>query len=96
MKRNKIIATIGPSISNDEILREMIITGVDAFRFNFSHGDYRSHRDFFMKIRNIAQSLGRPITLIQDLSGPKIRIGDVIKPFNISRGDQLDILKIVQ
>jgi len=93
MKRNKIIATIGPSISNDEILREMIITGVDAFRFNFSHGDYRSHRDFFMKIRNIAQSLGRPITLIQDLSGPKIRIGDVIKPFNISRGDQLDILK---
>jgi pyruvate kinase len=93
MKRNKIIATIGPSISNDEILKEMITAGVDAFRFNFSHGDYRSHKDFFIRIRNIAQSLGIPITLIQDLSGPKIRIGDIVKPFNISRGDQLEILK---
>jgi pyruvate kinase len=93
MKRNKIIATVGPSCSNVETLKEMIVAGVDAFRFNFSHGDHDSHRDYFNKIRDIAKTLNIPITLIQDLSGPKIRIGDVIKPFNLSRGDQLHILK---
>jgi len=73
--------------SQTKILKEMILKGVDAFRFNFSHGDHDSHKDYYNKIRAIAKSLDRPIALIQDLSGPKIRISDVIKPFNISRGD---------
>lgn len=93
MKRNKMIATVGPSCYNPETLKEMILAGADAFRFNFSHGDHDSHLDYFIKIRDISKSLNRPIALIQDLSGPKIRIGDVIKPFNLSRGDQLHILK---
>jgi len=93
MKRNKIIATVGPSCFDSDTLKEMVLKGVDAFRFNFSHGDHNSHKDYYKKIRTIAKSLNRPIALIQDLSGPKIRISDVIKPFNISRGDQLKIVK---
>ena len=57
MKRNKIIATVGPSCSNVETLKEMIEAGVDAFRFNFSHGDHESHMDYFNKIRDISKSL---------------------------------------
>jgi pyruvate kinase len=93
MKKNKIIATIGPSCFKIDTLKEMILSGVDAFRFNFSHGDHESHRDNFNKLRNLAKSLDRPLTLIQDLSGPKIRIGDVVKSFNITRGDRIHILK---
>ncbi|MDY6821193.1 MAG: pyruvate kinase [Deferribacterota bacterium] len=96
MAKAKIIATIGPSSSSKETIREMMLAGVDAFRFNFSHGDHNSHRENFNNIRDIAKSLKRPITLVQDLAGPKIRINDVVKPFNIRKSDEIDLVSSCQ
>jgi pyruvate kinase len=93
MRKTKIIATIGPSTFDENIIKELILSGVNAFRFNFSHGTHTSHGENFHKVRAIASNLNTPVAIIQDLAGPKIRIGDVVKPFNVRRGDHLCILK---
>ena len=93
MRKTKIVATLGPSTSSDEMITKLVLAGVNVFRFNFSHGDHKSHGDNFQKIRAISARLDRPVAILQDLSGPKIRISDVKEPFNIRRGDHLSILK---
>jgi pyruvate kinase len=75
MRRAKIVATVGPSSSTPEKLRALFLAGVDVFRLNFSHGTQAEHRSRFEAIRAIEKDLGRPIGILMDLQGPKLRVG---------------------
>ncbi len=76
MKKTKIVATIGPVSTDEKVLSEMIRSGLDVVRFNFSHETRDIHRKNIALVRRIAKKLDAPIAVLQDLSGPKIRIGD--------------------
>lgn len=70
-KRTKIVATIGSASSSREILKQMIEEGMNVARLNFSHGDYENHEKMVKLLRSVEEELDTPITLLQDLQGPK-------------------------
>ncbi len=75
-RRNaKIIATLGPATSDEESIGELFRAGVDVFRLNFSHGAYEDHKQRFQAIRRLEKEFGRPIGILLDLQGPKLRLG---------------------
>ena len=74
-RRAKIVATLGPASSQADIIRSLFLAGVDVFRMNFSHGDYASHAARFQMVRDVEQEFGRPIAILADLQGPKLRVG---------------------
>ncbi|MFY0609778.1 MAG: pyruvate kinase [Candidatus Atelocyanobacterium thalassa] len=74
-RRTKIVATIGPATQNKEILRKLILAGATTFRLNFSHGDHEYHAHSIQLIRQVAFELHQPVAILQDLQGPKIRLG---------------------
>lgn len=74
-RRTKIVATVGPACANAETLREMILAGANTFRLNFSHGTHDVHQRTIRLIRQVENELNRPIGILQDLQGPKIRLG---------------------
>ncbi len=76
--RTKIIATIGPASSSEEILSELIKNGVSLTRLNFSFGTHSEHKDRIQKIRKISDELDIPIAIIQDLQGPKLRVQKIL------------------
>lgn len=76
-RKTKIVATIGPACSAEKPLRRVIEAGVDVCRLNFSHGDHASHSEVLARIRRIERDLGRPVAVLQDLCGPKIRVTDL-------------------
>ena len=76
--KTKIIATIGPSSSDINILKEMIIAGVDVVRLNFSHGEKEFHKQIIKNVRKTSEELQVPICILQDLQGPKIRVGEIL------------------
>ena len=71
----KIVATLGPASSTQEIIRNLFEAGADVFRLNFSHGTHEDHRKRYDIIRAIEQEMGRPIGVLADLQGPKLRLG---------------------
>jgi pyruvate kinase len=71
----KIVATLGPASASREIVRALFIGGVDVFRLNFSHGTASDHRARFTLLRELEQETGRPIGILADLQGPKLRVG---------------------
>jgi len=75
--RTKIVATIGPASDSTEILRKMLLAGVNVARLNFSHGNYGDHAERIGRLRATAEELDLPLMLLQDLQGPKIRVGDL-------------------
>jgi len=75
--KTKIIATIGPVSEKEEILEKMMISGIDAARLNFSHGSHDEQNNRIKLIRKISKKLGQPISIIADIQGPKIRIGNL-------------------
>ncbi len=77
MRRTKIVCTIGPASSSSAMLEKMIRAGMNVARLNFSHGHYDEHLDRIEQIRRISKRLGKTVAIMQDLSGPKIRIGRV-------------------
>jgi pyruvate kinase len=77
MRKTKIVCTLGPASSPPEVMREMIEAGMDVARFNFSHSTHEQHAERFHTLRQMEQELGRPVSALQDLSGPKLRIGEV-------------------
>src|SRR5690242_21647690 len=79
-RRTKIVATLGPAADSPERLRALIDAGVDAVRFNLSHGTHADHSERAWLVREIAADLGRPVALIADLQGPKLRIGYLEEP----------------
>jgi pyruvate kinase len=74
-RRTKIVATLGPATSSEERITELIEAGVDVFRLNFSHGEHDVHEANVKRIRAAAKEAGRAIGILQDLQGPKIRVG---------------------
>jgi len=75
MRRTKIVATVGPASHDRKVLERLAQAGVDVVRLNFSHGEPPEHLEVMNVVREISAAIGRPIALLQDLSGPKIRIG---------------------
>jgi len=75
-RRTKIVATLGPSSSDEATLARLIEAGVDVFRLNFSHGTHESHGATYARVRRVAEAKERPSAILADLSGPKIRVGD--------------------
>lgn len=74
MRRTKIVCTLGPATEDKAILKEMIQSGMDVARLNFSHGSHSQHRDMINKVKEIRKELGRPVALLLDTKGPEIRI----------------------
>lgn len=93
MKRTKIIATLGPTSSSLRIIEKMIMSGMDVARLNFSHGDYENHLKLIQNVRRAAKKLKNPVAIIQDLHGPKVRVGPLLKPIKVKIGDELVIGK---
>lgn len=75
-KRTKIVATIGPSSSDAKTITNLIRSGVNVTRLNFSHGSHEEHGQYIKTIRAVSRELNEPVAILQDLSGPKVRIGD--------------------
>src|SRR5665213_458417 len=85
----KIIATLGPSSSSPAMIRSLFDAGVDMFRLNFSHGSHEDHRRRFEAIRDVERDVGRPIGIMADLQGPKLRIGAFSDgPIELCSGDR--------
>ncbi|MCF8061902.1 MAG: pyruvate kinase [Deltaproteobacteria bacterium] len=80
MSRTKIICTIGPASESPEVLRSLVVNGMSVARLNFSHGEWEGHLRKIQSIREISEELGRPVAVLQDLAGPKIRVGTVPEP----------------
>src|SRR4051812_34561212 len=75
MRRAKIVCTLGPATRSPELVGGLIDAGMDVARLNFSHGDYDSHLATLKMVRAEAQKRGRAVAVLQDLQGPKIRVG---------------------
>jgi len=75
MRRTKIIATIGPATAERETLIDLVNNGADVIRFNFSHGTHEKHAEWMELVREISKEIKKPIGILQDLQGPKIRVG---------------------
>jgi pyruvate kinase len=88
-RRTKIVATIGPASSSAEVLSELVRAGMDGARLNLSHGTHDEHRERARLVRAMEVELGRPVALIADLQGPKLRIGELDDPVTLSRGEDV-------
>lgn len=76
-RRSRILATLGPSSSTKDDIRTLVVAGADVFRLNFSHGSHADHAERYRMIREIEAEIGRPIGILMDLQGPKLRIGKI-------------------
>jgi len=85
-RRTKIVATLGPASDSPEKLRELVAAGMDAARLNLSHGTHAEHAERAGRVRDAEAAAGRPIALIADLQGPKLRVGELEEPFVLRRG----------
>ena len=74
MKKTKIVCTLGPACDSEEVIEKLILSGMDAARFNFSHGTHESHLALLTRSKHVRDSLGRPVATILDTKGPEIRI----------------------
>ncbi|MDQ4139685.1 MAG: pyruvate kinase, partial [Bacteroidota bacterium] len=91
--KTKIIATVGPASSQYDMLKALVMEGADVFRLNFSHGKHADHQHVVNTVRQINQELGTNICLMQDLQGPKIRLGDVENGMvQINSGDRIKLV----
>ena len=86
IRRTKIVATIGPASCEPEMIRNLIRAGMNVARLNFSHGSYDDHAKVINYLRDISDEMDTPVTLLQDLQGPKIRVGKL-------KGDQIELKK---
>ncbi|HEX3099699.1 MAG TPA: pyruvate kinase [Patescibacteria group bacterium] len=93
MKRTKIICTIGPACESPKILGELMKNGMNVARLNFSHGSYDNHAALMETIRQASKKQDKPIAILQDLQGPKIRVGELEQPFTIKRGQTVTLGK---
>lgn len=91
-RRTKILATLGPASSSEERLTSLLDAGLDAVRLNFSHGTKLAHREVFDRVRAVAAKAGKAVPIVQDIQGPKIRIGDIRDPIPLSVGDAITFI----
>lgn len=93
MRKTKIVITVGPATQNQQSIEALITKGVDVFRLNFSHGDFETHRRNIRLIRQASQKLGREVAILQDISGPKVRIGKIDGVLKFVVGDYIYLSK---
>lgn len=86
-KRTKIVATMGPATKSKEILKNMILEGVNVFRINFSHADYNVVKENISLVRKLSDEMETNIAILADLQGPKLRVGLMEENVKISPGD---------
>lgn len=92
MKKAKIVSTLGPASSSEQMLEQLIAAGVDVFRLNFSHGTQKDHTALVKRIRSVASHMSRPVAILQDLQGPKIRVGKLQEePIPLMVGETITI-----
>jgi pyruvate kinase len=93
MRRTKIVCTIGPSTSSPEMIARLLAAGMDVARLNFSHGTHEEHAARITLLRKAAHETARPLGILQDLQGPKIRTGALVgkQPVQLHAGDRFDI-----
>lgn len=91
MRRTRILATLGPASRDAATIRALLDAGADAFRLNFSHGSIPEHTETVGRIRAAAREFGRSVGILQDLGGPKIRIGSLAAPIVLAEGEPLVI-----
>ncbi len=91
-QKTKIICTIGPASESEQVIRELIINGMNVARLNFSHGTHNAHEEKIQLIRKISNELNCPVAILQDLCGPKIRVGEVPEPGIVMKSGQPFIL----
>lgn len=90
MKRHtKIICSIGPASRQPEVLKKMVEQGMDWVRLNFSHGGLEEHREVAQFVRDISEAAGRPLHILVDLPGPKLRIGELSESLNLRIGEEV-------
>jgi pyruvate kinase len=88
-RRTKIVCTLGPASESSAMVDRLVAAGMDAARLNFSHGTREDHAARVRMVREAQKRTGRPLALIADLQGPKVRVGDLEKPFVLVEGDEL-------
>jgi pyruvate kinase len=88
-KRTKILATLGPPTNNYDSIEALATAGVNGFRLNFSHGSYEERDQQIEWIRQASAKIGKPVAILQDLQGPKIRLGNLIENTPVAKGDEL-------
>ena len=91
MRCTKIVATVGPASSSPDVLTALLAAGVDVFRLNFSHGTHAAHAEAYHAIRAAAAHAGRHVAVMQDLSGPKIRIGPLAAEGTLSLAEGAEL-----
>ncbi len=91
-RRTKIVATIGPVSSTPDAVRALVDAGVDAIRLNFSHGTQADHAARVEVVRRVQDETGKPLALIADLQGPKLRIGDLDAPRLLTKGEIIEVV----
>lgn len=91
-RQTKIVFTIGPATSSDEVLQQLIEEQVDICRLNMAHGDHAWTRSTVQQIKRVCREAGRHIAILMDIKGPEIRTGDVGEPFYLERGELFDFL----
>ncbi|HEX6258157.1 MAG TPA: pyruvate kinase [Candidatus Saccharimonadales bacterium] len=91
-KRTKILATLGPATNASETIEKLIVGGVNGFRLNFSHGSYEERDQQITWVRQASNKIGKTVAILQDLQGPKIRLGELNGIVNVETGDELDLV----
>jgi pyruvate kinase len=91
-RRTKIIATLGPASSSRERIATLVQTGMDCARLNFSHGTHEQHAEAVRLLREVQEEVGRPVAIMADLQGPKLRLGNLPEPVVLARGEHVVVV----
>ncbi|HEX5581052.1 MAG TPA: pyruvate kinase, partial [Gemmatimonadaceae bacterium] len=89
--RTKIVCTLGPASSTREVIRDLMEAGLNVARINFSHGTHEQHARTIALVREVARELDRPVAILGDLQGPRIRIGDLPAPLMLRQGQDISL-----
>jgi pyruvate kinase len=89
MLRTKIVCTLGPASSSPEVIRALVAAGLDMARINMSHGSQDAHARAIGRVRDAARAAGKPVAILADLAGPKIRVGDLEAPIQLTPGQRV-------
>src|ERR1043165_4897928 len=88
-RKAKIVATVGPACQTEDLLAKLVHAGMNVARMNFSHGTHEQHAERIALIRKISEKLGVSIGILQDLQGPKIRVGELPQPIQLAEGEMV-------
>ena len=91
-RRTKIVATIGPACASPDVLRSLIDAGMDAARLNLSHGSHEDHAARAQLVRELQEECAKPLAVIADLQGPKIRVGTLVEPLPLATGSEVTVV----